>query len=206
MVGTLIILVFFTFPETAYNRDCNISTNYLVHTSSEASRDRINLNAPKASFAEAIRPWSGKRYTNESLFRMFIRPLGLILLPPVFWTTIVMSVTIGFLVAVSSNIATAFEDTYNFAAWQSGLTFLAAVIGGIAGIFLGGPFSDWVADYFTKRNGGIREPEMRLPAMVLSIIAAPLSLILYGFAIQYKWNWIVPTIGLGLRTSYFSYI
>lgn len=204
MVGTLIIFVVFTFPETAYNRDYNTSADYLVHTSSEVSGDRINPSALKASFAESLKPWSGKTYTDESLFRMFIRPLGLILLPPVFWATIVMSVTIGSLVAVSSNIATAFEDTYGFAAWQSGLTFLAALIGGFVGIFLGGPFSDWVADYFTKRNEGIREPEMRLPAMVLSIITAPLSLILYGFAIQYKWHWIVPTIGLGLRTSYFD--
>lgn len=59
-----------------------------------------------------------------------------------------------------------------------------------------------VADWFTRRNGGIREPEMRLPAIAISVICAPLALALYGCSITYSWPWIVPTIALGLRTSH----
>ncbi|KAK7427312.1 hypothetical protein QQZ08_006249 [Neonectria magnoliae] len=51
--------------------------------------------------------------------------------------------------------------------WQLGLCFFAGVIGALLGIFFGGNLSDWVADYFTKCNGGIREPEMRLPAIMI---------------------------------------
>ncbi|OJJ05802.1 hypothetical protein ASPVEDRAFT_153959 [Aspergillus versicolor CBS 583.65] len=204
LVGVLIIVVILFFPETAYNRAGNPLAERAdeVHkpeatTFKEASLPPI---PPKRTYVEGLRFWSGKTYTDESFWRMFIRPFGLILMPPVFWATIVMSVTIGFLVAVSSNFASAFSTTYGFEAWQSGLCFIAGLVGCLFGTFAGGPFSDWVADYFTKRNGGIREPEMRLPAIIPSIIAAPLSLLLYGFGIANQWHWIVPTIGLGLLT------
>lgn len=203
LVGGLIIVVIFFFPETAYNRAGNPLAAERADdvqkpedgTFEEASLPPI---PPKRTYVQDLRFWSGRIYTDESFWRMFIRPFGLILMPPVFWATIVMSVTIGFLVAVASNFASAFSTTYGFEAWQSGLCFIAGMIGCLFGTFAGGPFSDWVADYFTKRNGGIREPEMRLPAIIPSIIAAPLSLLLYGFGIANQWHWIVPTIGLGL--------
>lgn len=69
------------------------------------------------------------------------------------------------------------------------------------GIPAGGQLGDMVADYFTRRNGGIREPEMRLPAMIPSLITTPLALILYGVGIEKKLHWMCPTIGLGLCKS-----
>jgi MFS family permease len=112
-----------------------------------------------------------------------------------------MSVTIGFIVAVTSNVATAFSTAYGFEAWQSGLCFFAAIIGSLLGIVFGGHFSDWVADYFTRRNDGIREPEMRLPAIMIGAITGPLALALYGCGIHWKMHWIVPTLGIGLSKS-----
>jgi hypothetical protein len=75
------------------------------------------------------------------------------------------------------------------------------VLGSLVGIFFGGHIGDWTADFFTKRNGGVREPEMRLPAIVISLITTPLALIFYGVGIQHHIHWIMPTIGLGLRKS-----
>lgn len=195
-------MVIFFFPETAYNRAGNPLAERAdeVQKPESATFKETSLPPipPKNTYVQGLCFWSGKTYTDESFWRMFIRPFGLILMPPVFWATIVMSVTIGFLVAVSSNFASAFSTTYGFEAWQSGLCFIAGLVGCLFGTFAGGPFSDWVADYFTRRNGGVREPEMRLPAIIPSIIAAPLSLLLYGFGIANQWHWIVPTIGLGL--------
>lgn len=200
LVGALWIVVVFFFPETAFRRTDNVDDLYNTQKHAEHVESRgEETHSRKQSYLQSLRFWSGQTYTDESLWRMFIRPFGLILLPPIFWATIVMSVTIGFLVAVTSNFATAFSETYGFAAWQSGLCFIAGMLGCFFGTFAGGPFSDWVADYLTKRNGGIREPEMRLPAILPSVIAAPLALLLYGFGIDRAWHWIVPTIGLGLR-------
>ncbi|WDK14397.1 MFS transporter [Colletotrichum graminicola] len=36
------------------------------------------------------------------------------------------------------------------------------------------------SDWFTGRNGGVRDPEMRLPGIVVSMTTAPLALVLYS--------------------------
>lgn len=110
-----------------------------------------------------------------------------------------MSVTIGFLVAVTSNVAPAYNTAYGFEAWQTGLCFFSAIVGSLVGIYIGGHLTDQMADWFTKRNGGLREPEMRLPSIVVSLITTPLGLVLFGVGIQYKLHWMCPTVGLGLR-------
>ncbi|KAJ6103434.1 hypothetical protein N7486_005861 [Penicillium sp. IBT 16267x] len=200
LVGATLLFVIFAFPETAYERYHNplviASGQARGAKSDNATQSEVpEVDIPaKRTYMQDIKPWNGRTYTDEPLWKMVIRPLGLIILPPVFWATIVMSVTIGFLVAISSNIGSAFNAAYGFEPWQIGLCFIGNMIGCIFGIVLGGPFSDWVADYYTKKNNGIREPEMRLPAIALTIIASPLSLVLYGVGIQNKMHWIVPTL------------
>lgn len=99
---------------------------------------------------------------------------------------------------MTSNVDVAFEGSYDFESYQVGLCFISGVIGALIGIFAGGHLSDWVADVLTKRNGGVREPEMRLPAMIPPLITTPLALILFGVGIEQRLHWICPTVGLGL--------
>lgn len=209
MIGGLLLVVFFTFPETSYNRDITeaayASEAALAHektgSSVEYAENGSTAGIPKRkTYLQELKIFSGT-YTSEKLSNLFIRPLALIILPPVLWGSLVMSVTIGFLVAVTSNVAPAFGAAYGFAAWQTGLCFFSAIIGSLIGIFVGGHMSDMVADYFTKRNGGIREPEMRLPAIAVSLITTPLALLLFGVGVQNQLHWICPTIGLGLCKS-----
>ena len=222
-------MVFLTLPETSYNRNLvHGPTSSLARSQAddkfgEESRkstekkgglhqenersitvDQESSTPQRESFVRRLRIVHGK-FTEESLWKMAYRPVILLALPPVLWATLVMSVTIGFLVAISSNFASAFTTTYGFKAWQSGLCFISGMIGTLLGIFGGGVLSDWVADYFTRRNGGIREPEMRLPAITVALVASPLALVLYGCGIQYQWHWIVPTIGLGLCKSWLKH-
>lgn len=199
LIGGLTIVVFFTMPETSYNRSpVNVASD-LSETAEKLDEgathpDRQHI---KRTYKQNLKLFNG-RFTNESFWKLFIRPVTMLILPPVLWAVLVMSVTIGFLVAITSNFASAFSDTYNFASWQSGLCFIAGFIGSAIGIFFGGNVSDWIADFFTRRNGGIREPEFRLPAISIGMITAPLALILYGVGIQHKLPWIVATLGLGL--------
>ncbi|KAK4233441.1 hypothetical protein C8A03DRAFT_38848 [Achaetomium macrosporum] len=46
------------------------------------------------------------------------------------------------------------------------------------------------------RNGGVRQPEMRLPAMIPCLVTAPLALVLYGVGIGQRLHWMAPTLGL----------
>lgn len=215
-VGLILLLAFFAFPETAFNRDnqpladvpCLPEPASSTH-GSEKTRQIDHLSdieqaAPpqpplqeKKPYIQMLKLFNGT-FTSEPLYKMVLRPLGLICLPPVLWAALVEAVLIGFLVALTSNVSVAYADAYGFEAWQVGLCFIAACVGSAIGVPAGGHLGDIVADYFTRRNGGIREPEMRLPAMTLSLVTAPLALILYGVGIEMKLHWICPTIGLGL--------
>lgn len=218
LIGALTVLVFFTMPETSFDRNAALASQVNMARSSSIQGERdvkvaeasqhIELGTgtgrPKQTFADSLRVYHGT-FTKESLFKLFVRPILLLVLPPVLWATLVMSVTIGFLVAISSNFASAFTTTYGFKPYQSGLCFFSGLIGSLIGIACGGWLSDVVANYFTRRNGGIREPEMRLPALCVSLVASPLALVLYGVGIQHQLHWMVPTLGLGLRELIISY-
>jgi MFS family permease len=208
LIGFVLLLAFFTFPETAYVREREPLLEDVHHRpSSIGEKPDVSATSdveqaarpvpPKQTYWESLKIFH-RTLTEESFLKLVLRPLGLICLPPVLWAALVESVTIGFLVAVTSNVDVAFSAAYGFQPWQVGLCFIAAVIGSIIGIPAGGHLGDMTADYFTKRNGGIRDPEMRLPAMMLCLITTPLGLVLYGVGIEHKLHWICPTIGLGL--------
>lgn len=204
LIALTLILAFFTFPETVFIRPIEIDADHeptltekcdgLTAGLSESSTSSI---PPKKTYLQSLKLFSGT-YTEETFWRLVVRPFALILLPPVLWCSLVQSVTIGFIVAVTSNVASAYATAYNMKPYETGLCFIAAIIGALVGIFCGGYLGDRTADFFTKRNGGIREPEMRLPAMMFSLISTPLSLILYGVGIQNKLHWMCPTVGLAL--------
>lgn len=216
LIGGITLIIYATFPETAYNRSPHaegITTTLRSNPiDNPVRRDKYHEEIGTAEYVEAtaggntiprkryylqgLKLWHGT-FTEESVWSMAFRPVMLLTLPPVLWATLVMSVTIGFIVAITSNVSPAFSAAYGFEAWQCGLCFFAAIIGALAGIVMGGHLSDWVADYFTQRNGGIREPEMRLPAIMISVITGPLALVLYGVGINNKLHWIVPTLGIG---------
>ena len=206
LVGFVLLLAVFTFPETAYAQTKCIEKHapgsddqYISQPSSSSDVEaKPNIvHQKKRTYLQSLRVFCGT-LTRENFFKMMIRPFGLILLPPVLWAALVQAVTIGFLVAVTSNVDPAFEQTYHFQPYQVGLCFIAGIIGSILGVPAGGHFGDVVADHLTKRNGGIREPEMRLPAIMLSAVTCPLALVLFGVGVQHKLHWICPTIGLGL--------
>lgn len=210
IIGGLTLIIYITFPETAYrrNRDApELRTSSAVDekpgdTVVEDVETQATLpvtHRQRSYWVQGLKLYHGV-YTEEPLWNLAIRPVLLLALPPVLWATLVMSVTIGFIVAITSNVSPAFNTAYGFEPWQAGLTFFAGLIGAFLGIFVGGHFSDWVADQFTKRNGGIREPEMRLPAITIGLITGPLALALYGCGIKYHLHWIVPTLGIGFST------
>lgn len=74
------------------------------------------------------------------------------------------------------------------------------VVGGLIGLATAGPFSDWVSARATARNSGIREPEMRLPALIPYVLIMALGQIITGVGYQYKWPWPVIVV-LGYTCS-----
>jgi MFS family permease len=189
VIGGLTLFVIFNFPETTFQRPA-------LRQVVEGDARNIDYST-QHSYPRRLNFFSGI-HTQESMLQLFIRPFITIAYPAVLWATLVCAGTIGFLVAVTTNVAIAYGKGYGFGPSQVGLCFLAGIIGSAAGIVVGGSFPDWLSKRLAKRNGGIREPEMRLWAIAPTLISAPLALALFGAGIQHQWHWIVPTIGLGL--------
>lgn len=197
-------------PETAYARN-KIPASVIERQQSESEATKeyattIEEAHPqevipaKKSYIQQIKLFNGV-LTREPLIKLFCRPIPLMLLPAVLWGTLTLSVMVSAAVAISSNFATAFAALYGWSSWQSGLAWSSNIIGALIGVAGGGWLSDKSADLLTKRNNGIREAEMRLPIVTLSLIASPLASVLYGVGIDQKLHWIVPVLGLGICKS-----
>lgn len=81
------------------------------------------------------------------------------------------------------------QPPYNFKPMTVGFTNFAIMVGAFIGLFTAGPLSDWVSARSTKRNNGIREPEMRLPAMIPYVIIMFLGNIIVAVGYERKWPW-----------------
>jgi hypothetical protein len=78
---------------------------------------------------------------------------------------------------------------YNFTSTTIGFFNFAILIGALIGLFTAGPLSDLVAAKLTKRNGGIREPEMRLLAMVPYVILMIIGNVIVAVGYEHAWDW-----------------
>lgn len=75
-----------------------------------------------------------------------------------------------------------------------GFTNFAIMVGAFIGLFTAGPLSDWVSARSTRRNNGVREPEMRLPAMIPYVIIMLIGNIVVSVGYQRHWPWQVIVI------------
>lgn len=178
--------------------DCNMVVADGKKQNEEQIEETTSISPPeKKSFLKTLALFSGT-YTSESLLVLASRPIIALVLPAVFWAALINSVTIGIIVVISTNFSAAFATEYNFQPWKSGLTYISTIIGSLIAIFSGGRFSDLVADRLTRKNNGIRTPEMRLPALLVSLVTGPLACILYGVGLGKRLHWMCSVVGIGL--------
>jgi MFS family permease len=78
----------------------------------------------------------------------------------------------------------------------SGLAYLGIGFGFMAGLAIIAMTNDRVVMRLTKQNGGIFEPEMRLPTMIFFSCILPISFFWYGWTADKHVFWIVPIIGM----------
>ena len=58
-----------------------------------------------------------------------------------------------------------------------------------------------MANYYTKRNHGIREPEMRPPTCAIAAVITFLGALMLALGLQYQAHWAVAIVGLGIRSA-----
>jgi hypothetical protein len=84
---------------------------------------------------------------------------------------------------------------YNWSQLNSGLLSVGSLLGYVLAV----PFtssSDWLAARLTRRNGGIREAEMRLGVMLPVLLVGPAGLVVFGFAAERNLHWVAYFAGV----------
>ena len=204
-------------PETAYVRDSAFDTDTagiennakdsIKHdsVSSNISSERKEANAtsteeasvtqvPKMVSKSRLRIFNGRK-TNESFFKLLIRPFPLFFHPAILWACLIQGTLIGWTVLIGIVIAAVlFEPPLVFNEVQIGYMYTGAFIGALLGFTLAGLLSDNGAKWMARRNGGIYEPEFRTPFLVVPQLIFGCAG-LFGFGIvsantfKYRWFW-----------------
>ena len=156
-------------------------------------------NQPPKTYKQTLKPWNG-RLNHEKWFRAAVRPFILFAYPSILWSTLVYSLSIGWLIVLSESVTTIFrnKDTYNFTALQAGLVYISPFIGGVLGTAVAGKVSDIIVRFMSRRNGGIYEPEFRLIMAIPVTVSTCIGLMGYGWSAQERDSYIVPTIFFGI--------
>ncbi|KAI9875063.1 MAG: hypothetical protein M1830_008973 [Pleopsidium flavum] len=154
---------------------------------------------PPKTFAQTLRPWNG-RLRNDRWLHVAFRPFILFAYPSVLWSTMVYSLSVGWLIVLSESVSTVYrsKETYNFSALGTGLIYLSPFIGGVLGTAVAGKVSDIIVRFMSRRNGGLYEPEFRLVMAIPVAIATSIGLMGFGWSAAERDRWIVPTVFFGI--------
>lgn len=77
-------------------------------------------------------------------------------------------------------------------------TNLAILGGALIGLVTAGPSGDILSRWSTKRNRGIREPEMRLPALWPYALLLAIGTAVVSVGYEKKWDWkVIVILGYG---------
>lgn len=84
---------------------------------------------------------------------------------------------------------------YNFTIGESGLTFLAPLIGSWAAMLFYGVLADRLFIRWTKKEGSKPKPERRLPLLIFTGTLGVGGLLIFGICTQERCHWVGPLFG-----------
>jgi hypothetical protein len=221
--GFLFIGLLFGFPETKWHRahpnelKANAIPLEKKHTdvdqaenATEVSEQRVEKGNELSKVSTAMRDphlghgkpskaqfgfWKlGGNPMKEILLDLWI-PWKLFAFPIVEFAAFAVSWSASCFLTINLTQSQAFAaPPYNFTPLAVGLTNFALLVGALIGLATAGPLSDGVAAWLTRRNRGIREPEMRLLSMVPYVLIMLLGNFVVAFGFEYKWDWRVSQV------------
>lgn len=165
----------------------------------------VPTNNPLEPIATADRdPYLHKGTPSKAQFKFFVPnahplrtialdlwiPLKLFAFPIVEFAAFVVSWSASSFLTINLTQSQAFAaPPYNYSAQTIGFFNFAILFGGVIGLLTNGWLSDWFAARLTRRNRGVREPEMRLPTLVPYVLIMLLGNFVVAFGMEYKWPW-----------------
>lgn len=213
-LGTLAIFLF--VPETAYRRARALNTDFTgkqdlsyVSPSESFHSDEKELQArsepvdvareSRYSFIQRLRIFNGRK-SDDSFWKLLLRPFPLYLHPAVVWGCLMQGVIIGWTVMVGVVISFIFlAPPLFFSEEKVGKLYTAAFIGAMVGLLLSGAYTELVTNFMVKRNQGVYEPEFRILLVIPTLMFTAIGL--YGFGITandvQRYGWLVPDVFFG---------
>lgn len=210
----LLFLTFFLnlffFPETRYSRtppsDASQSAESKTNNDEQSDKHAVVRYEEDRHEEDPQDPWLGRGKPSKkqfmlyssyegSIIKEFCLPFYLFIFPIIEFAGFVVSFSAsGFLIANLTQQQFFGAPPYNFSVQSVGFTSFALIAGGMIGLLSSGPLSDWVADYLTRRNNGIREPEMRLLALIPYTIVMILGCVIVAVGYDRQWPWQITII------------
>ncbi|KAI2623057.1 putative MFS transporter [Hypomontagnella submonticulosa] len=125
------------------------------------------------------------------LARDVISPIKILFCYPiVLWASLSMGFAANSLLALNLTQAQVFgAPPYLFTPDQIGYTNFAFVAGAAVALGTAGPLSDRIALSSARKNGGVLEAEMRLPALIPYICANLVGMVIAAVGYQRAWPW-----------------
>lgn len=217
LLGLVLALLIFFFPETRWHRS---HPQEVTHAQNEPHPPDTNSSEPEKpvtvsqdeNVAESndtlSDPFLGKGYPSKSQFKLwqlgehnlktllftFWTPWKLMAFPIVELAAFVVSWSASVFLSINLTQSQAFAaPPYSFNSQTIGFFNFAIWIGTFIGLATNGPLSDWISMRATKKNRGIREPEMRLPALIPFVIVGIIGNFVIAFGYEYHWDWRVSS-------------
>ena len=183
------------FPDSGHGEASPASS---IHTGRQRYTTFLRTQPPK-TYRQTLKPWNG-RLRHEKWYLVALRPFILFAYPSILWSTLVYSLSIGWLIVLSESVSEIYKskDTYNFTSLQAGLVYISPFVGGVIGTAVAGKVSDVIVRFMSRRNGGVYEPEFRLVMAIPVAISTCIGLMGFGWSAEEKDNWIVPTVFFGI--------
>ncbi|EED14247.1 MFS transporter, putative [Talaromyces stipitatus ATCC 10500] len=135
--------------------------------------------------------------SSEPIWPYFYRPFQTaIYFPTVLFVGIQYAALIVWLAIIANVIALVFPlPPYNFNPQQVGYMSFGPFVGNLLGSIYGGLLGDWTILFFSRRNKGYYEPEMRLYTLHIPAIFLCGGIIMFGTTVAQGMHWILPSIG-----------
>ncbi|KIY03902.1 uncharacterized protein Z520_00594 [Fonsecaea multimorphosa CBS 102226] len=134
--------------------------------------------------------------STKGIIPALVMPFRLFTYPIVLWSSFAFAWAASMLVIINVTQSQAFAGPpWNMSATDVGYTNFGALVGVVLSLVIAGPLSDWVSAFLTRRNKGIREPEMRLVALTPFIVSCLLGGVLVAVGYQHQWSWEAIVIG-----------
>ncbi|PYH94445.1 MFS transporter [Aspergillus ellipticus CBS 707.79] len=171
-----------------------------VSSSNEPPQETRKEVLAKVTYLETLKPFNGRK-TNESFFKLLLRPFPLFFHPAILWACLIQGVIIGWTVFIGVVLAAIFlGPPLWFNEVQTGYLYTGAFIGSVLGLVLSGLLSDSMNRLLIKLNRGKYEPEFRILLVVFQLVFSGAGL--YGFGIiaedVARYGWLVADVFFAL--------